>query len=150
MSSFYTSNNEAFSSLVVLLFLNESQFVSIEKFVLVLPFALNDQILNILETKDDIRDYETFVLDNPRVFRGFNSWFNNLLPISINSFHILKTLRYLDLLDGNVTLEKIFIYNDIDDFGDRLRKIKKVIPYIVEWLETVDSFNLYNDLNIEL
>lgn len=153
MNNLYINNNEAFSSIILILFLKECKSITIDKFVLILPILLDSKLSKAIQDyTNNGDDNKTMIFKNSKVFTGFNKWFNNLLPITINCFHILNTLQYIELKNGLITY-KDTLKSDTSEFDfsiERIDKIMDTIPCLVLLFEKMESNVLYNDLNIEL
>lgn len=153
MSDFYTNNNEALSSIILLEFFNNCEHITIEKFVLLLPLILDEKISELIKN-NGVKNIvnEEIIIKNSKIFIGFDKWFKNMLPISTNSFHILNTMGYINLKNGIIKRSDNYqvSISEFNSFDEKIKRIIEKVPFIVKWIEGIDSNILYNNLNIKL
>jgi hypothetical protein len=146
---YYTYNNEAIASCVLLLVLNKVDKLDLARSCLVLPFLLDDRIVNYF-TKNQGQNLslEQLVKDQPRLFVSFNKRYVSLLPVTINSLMILNKSNQITI--GNeVIMSKLFSFHNTN-LGDRFSTIKKIIPDFVTMIEKYQTPQLYKVLKIQL
>lgn len=80
MNDFYIYNNEALSSLILLSSLKEIESIRLEKFILILPIALDNRIVKVIADSEH-KNLGSFIKENSSLFVRFNIRFNNILPI---------------------------------------------------------------------
>lgn len=148
MNDFYIYNNEALSSLILLSSLKEIESIRLEKFILILPIALDNRIVKVIADSEH-KNLGSFIKENSSLFVRFNIRFNNILPITINCFHILNTLGYIELQNY-----RIFISESLPERikldSERFENIEKIIKKLIELLINTESDELYTLLNIKL
>ena len=146
---FYTYNNEAIASCVLLSVLNQLEKLDIARSCLILPFLLDDRTVNHL-TKNQGQNLslEQLVKDQPRLFVSFNKRYLSLLPVTINSLMILSKSTQITIGNGIIKAEKFSFDNT--NLGDRFSMIEKVIPDFVTMIEKHQTTQLYKALKIQL
>ena len=148
MNEFYIYNNEALSSLILLSSLKEIETIRIEKFILILPIALDNRIVKMISNSEH-KNLVSFIKENSSLFVRFNIRFNNILPITINCFHILNTLGYIKIQNNRIFLSES-LPEQIELNSERFEKIEKVIKNLIELLINTETDELYTLLNIKL
>lgn len=146
---YYTYNNEAIASCVLLAVLNKVDKLDIARTCLILPFLFDDGTVNYL-IRDENQNItlEEFVKDKPRSFVSFNRRYVSLLPITINSLMILSKSNQITILKEIVKTENISFDNE--NLGQRFNKIEKAIPNFINLLENYSTPKLYKVLKIQL
>jgi hypothetical protein len=146
---YYTYNNEAIASCVMLETLQQTQTIDIARSCLLLPFLLDDKTVNYLRTANiDDLTLESFINTKPRVFTSFNKRFLVLLPITINALMMLSKGNQIDI-STNISLKQIILSDNIE-IGSRFNVIKKVLPVLLTMIEKHNTTQLYQLLNIQL
>lgn len=152
INNLYIYNNEAISSIALGYFMSKVKVISINKFMLVLPFVLHEQTLNQLNNNSINRSLEELIIKKPLLLSNYNSRFKDFLILTINSVTILNELDV-------ITLDREFIYynekssfnkNNMRDIGNRIKKIMKGIDNLIDIIKSQDSNSLYLILKIEL
>lgn len=146
---YYTYNNEAIASCVIIQALQEVRSIDIARSCLLLPFLLDDRTVNYLQTvKDETLSLEIFIQSRPRLFTSFNKRYITLLPITINAIMILSKSGKVDI-SKKVLLKKNIIPDDIE-IGDRFNEIKKALPVLMKMIAGYETTQLYQFLKIQL
>lgn len=152
INNLYIYNNEAISSIALGYFMSKVKVISINKFMLVLPFVLHEQTLNQLNNNSINRSLEELIIKKPLLLSNYNSRFKDFLILTTNSVTILNELDV-------ITLDREFIYynekssfnkNNMRDIGNRIKKIMKGIDNLIDIIKSQDSNSLYLILKIEL
>lgn len=152
VNNLYIYNNEAISSIALGYFMSKVKVISINKFMLVLPFVLHEQTLKQLNNNSINRSLEELIIKKPLLLSNFNSRFKDFLILSTNSVTILNELEV-------ITLDREFIYyneqssfnkNNMHDIGKRIEKIMKGIDKLIDIITSQNSNSLYLILKIEL
>lgn len=152
INNLYIYNNEAISSIALGYFMSKVGVISINKFMLVLPFVLHEQTLKQLNNNSINRSLEELIIKKPLLLSNFNSRFKDFLILSTNSVTILNELEV-------IKLDRKFIYyneqssfnkNNMRDIGKRIDKIMKGIDNLINIITAQDSNSLYLILKIEL
>lgn len=146
---YYTYNNEAIASCILLSVLNKVDKLDIARSCLILPFLLDDRTVNYLvRTQGQNLSIEQLVKDQPRLFVSFNKRYVSLLPITINSLMILSKSNQINIGSEIAKSEKLTFDNM--NLGDRFAKIENVIPDFIKILEKYTTLKLYKVLKIQL
>lgn len=146
---YYIYNNEAIASACILLVLQKTNVIDVAKLCLVLPFLLDDRTVSLLQKEE----YQQMTLKDlidkkSRIFSTFNNRYLALLPVFINAMIILYINGYILFDKGLVRLSSTSI--NIENYGDRLLKIKKVANTFVDLIINKNTPELYRSLNIQL
>ncbi|WP_376777334.1 three component ABC system middle component [Flavobacterium covae] len=146
---YYTYNNEAISSCIILSVLNKVDKLDIARSCLILPFLLDDRTVNYLtKTRGENLSIEHLLKDQPRLFVSFNKRYVSLLPITINSLIILSKSNQI-IIGSEIVKTKTFTF-DNTNLGDRFSKIENVIPDFIDMFEKYTTSKLYKVLKIQL
>jgi len=98
---YYTYNNEAIASCVLLSVLNQVDKLDIARSCLILPFLLDDRTVNHLtKNQGQSLSLEQLVKDQSRLFISFNKRYLSLLPVTINSLMILSKSTQITIGNG--------------------------------------------------
>jgi hypothetical protein len=146
---YYIYNNEAIASACILLVLQKTNVIDVAKLCLVLPFLLDDRTVSLLQ-KEEYRQMtlKDLIDKKSRIFSTFNNRYLALLPVFINAMIILYINGYILFDKGLVRLSSTSI--NIENYGDRLLKIKKVANTFVDLIINKNTPELYRSLNIQL
>lgn len=146
---YYTYNNEAIASCVMLQALQEVKSIDIARSCLLLPFLLDDRTVNYLQTaKNKDLSLENFIQARPRLFTSFNKRYLALLPITINSLMILSKGNQVDI-KPDISLKKNILPDNIK-ISNRFNEIKEVLPVLLKIIAKHETTRLYQLLNIQL
>lgn len=139
---YYTYNNEAIASCILLSVLNKVDKLDIARSCLILPFLLDDRTVNYLaKTQGQNLNIEQLVKNQPRLFVSFNKRYVSLLPITINALMILSKSNQI-IIGSEIVKTKTFTFNNAN-LGDRFSKIENIIPYFIDMLEKHTTPKLY-------
>ena len=144
---YYTYNNEAIASCILILVLQKIKAIDTARLFLILPFLFDDRIVKQLQV-NNISDLEHFISDKPRLFSAFNKRFLNLMPVTINSLMLLKKSNQVNIEREITCNTELKLENN--DFGERFNKITEVLPKFLSMLEEHSTTNLYHILKIQL
>lgn len=151
-NNLYIYNNEAISSIALGYFMSKVKVISINKFMLILPFVLHEQTLKQLNNNSINRSIEELIIKKPLLLSNFNSRFKDFLILSTNSITILNEFKI-------ITLDREYVYynehsnfnkSNMRDIGKRIEKIMKGIDNLIDIISNQDSNSLYLILKIEL
>lgn len=147
---YYVYNNEAISSCLFLSILNQINKIDIARSCLILPFLLDDRTVNYLIKNENTKsNLEELIKEQPRLFVSFNKRYLSLLPVTINSLTILSKGNQIkienDILFNNTTLN----FEEFE-FGNRFKKIKRILPTFLSIITSYSTTQLYKVLNIQL
>lgn len=146
---YYTYNNEAIASCIFLSILNNVYEFDIARSCLVLPFLLDDRTVRYLFKNKDIEtDLEQIIREQPRLFVSFNKRYLSLLPVTINSLMILSKSNQINI-GAQISIINNPIF-DIQNLGERFKKIEEVIPKLLSLTEKHPTSQLYKMLKIQL
>jgi hypothetical protein len=146
---YYTYNNEAIASCILLSVLNKVDKLDVARSCLILPFLLDDRTVNYLvKTQGQNLSIENLVKDQPRLFVSFNKRYVSLLPITINSLIILSKSNQI-IIGSEIVKTKTFTF-DNTNLGDRFSKIENIIPDFINMFEKHTTSKLYKVLKIQL
>lgn len=151
-NNLFIYNNEAISTIALGYFMSKVGVISIPKFMLVLPFVLHEQTLKQLNNNSINRSLEELIIKKPLILSNFNSRFKDFLPLSINSITILNELDIIELDREYIYFNQISLFNqrDLNEIGNRVKKIMKGIDSLIEIITNHDNNSLYLTLKIEL
>jgi hypothetical protein len=146
---YYTYNNEAIASCVLLSVMNKVDKLDIARSCLILPFLLDDRTVNHLtRNKGQNLNLEQIVKEQTRLFVSFNKRYVSLLPITINSLMILSKSNQITI--GNEIIKSDNFSFEEQNLGDRFSKIENIIPDFMTMIEKHQTAKLYNVLKIQL
>lgn len=146
---YYTYNNEAIASCILLAILNKVDKLDIARSCLILPFLLDDRTVNYLaKNQEQNLSIEQLVKDQPRLFVSFNKRYVSLLPITINSLMILSKSNQI-IIGSEIAKSETFTFDNAN-LGDRFSKVENVIPDFIDMLEKHTTPKLYKVLKIQL
>ncbi len=147
---YYTYNNEAIASCVLLAVLQKTETLDIARACLILPFLLDDRTTNYLQNiKENHVSIEDLIMQRPRLFTSFNKRYLNLMPITINSLILLNKSNKIEI-STIITLKNNVDLTDGSDIGERFRKIKTSLDIFLRMINQKDTVTLYKILNIQL
>lgn len=152
INNLFIYNNEAISTIALGYFMSSVGVISIPKFMLVLPFVLHEQTLNQLNNNSINRSLEELIIKKPLILSNFNSRFKDFLPLTINSVTILNELGIIELDREYIYFneESNFNQNELNEIGNRIKKIMKGIDSLIGIITNNDINSLYLTLKIEL
>ena len=146
---YYTYNNEAIASCILLSVLNKVDKLDVARSCLILPFLLDDRTVNYLaKNQEQNFSLEQLIKDQPRLFVSFNKRYVSLLPITINALMILSKSNQI-IIGSEIIKPETFTF-DNTNLGDRFSKIENVIPDFIDMLEKHTTSKLYKVLKIQL
>jgi hypothetical protein len=147
---FYTYNNEAIASCVVLSVLDRIKTLDIARSCLILPFLLDDKTVAYFAKNRNIEfTLEQMKNEQPKLFISFNKRYLSLLPVSINALMILSKSNQIGIGKNIYIVNDILpIYNSM--MGERLDKIIDVVPAFLSVISNYSTKQLYKLLNIQL
>ena len=146
---YYIYNNEAIACVCILVVLQKIPNMEIAKLCLVLPFLLDDRTVSLLQKEEYHQmTLEDLIDKKSRIFSTFNNRYLALLPVFINAMIILHINGYI-LFDKNLARLSSTRIN-IENYGDRLLKIKKAANTFVDLIINKNTSELYRSLNIQL
>lgn len=146
---YYTYNNEAIASCILLSVLNKVDKLDVARSCLILPFLLDDRTVNYLsKTQGQNLSIDQLVKDQPRLFVTFNKRYVSLLPITINTLMILSKSNQI-IIGSEIVKTKTFTFDNAN-LGDRFYKIEKIISDFVSMFEKYTTPKLYKVLKIQL
>lgn len=141
-------NNEIIGVYSLLIYLNESKKIELEKYFLLLPLLLNDNLMNYIKSqKSHVRGIEELVLKKCDLLINFNNKFYDLLPLSVNCLDILTDSSYITIKDNFIMLDKQIDFKIIHN--KRLQNINDAIKKIVLTMSD-SSDSLYFQLRVML
>lgn len=146
---YYTYNNEAIASCVILKVLQQVKTIEFARSYLILPILLDDRtIAYLLNNNDQTLTLENFITIQPRLFASFNKRFLALLPVCINSLLLLTKSKKIGIAK-NISL-KIEVQFDNENLGDRFIKINEALPSFLQMVEKYSTVQLYQLLKVQL
>lgn len=146
---YYTYNNEAIASCVMIRALQEVKSIDIARSCLLLPFLLDDRTLNYLPSvKSEDLSLESFINNKPRLFTTFNKRYLALMPITINALMMLSKGNQIEIT-RTISLKQP-IQLSAEEMGTRFSDISKVLPVLLTMIEKYTTTQLYQLLNIQL
>jgi hypothetical protein len=123
--------------------------LDIARSCLILPFLLDDRIVNYLIKNEEIElELEQLIKEQPRLFVSYNKRYLSLLPVTINSLILLSTINQIKIEDR--IINNGIINFDGQDLGDRFNRVKQNIPKFLSMLDKYTTIQLYKILNVQL
>lgn len=151
-NSNYVYNNEAIGAITIAAVLRYKDQMSYAKGLLILPFLMHSNTASFLKNSTTkVRSVEELIAKKPQFFTNFNRRYESLIPVSINSFFLLKEMRVIKVSKGNLNYLRDNPL-DLDNnllLGKRGQNIIKASEKLSILLEE-DASNLYLQLRIEL
>ena len=145
---YYTYNNEAIGSCIILSFLDKVGEIDIARSCLILPFLLDDRSVKYLNSNIVDDTIESIVKNHPNLFTSFNNRFLSLLPVTLNALSILSKTGQIDV-KNTISIKGQFSIENVD-MGNRYNRIEKIIPIFIQLLANHSTSQLYKILNIQL
>jgi hypothetical protein len=146
---YYTYNNEAIASCILLSVLNKIDRLDVARSCLILPFLLDDRTVNYLvKTQGQNLSIERLVKDQPRLFISFNKRYVSLLPVTINTLMILSKSNQI-IIRNEIVKTETFTFDNAN-LGNRFYKIETIIPDFIDMFEKYSTSKLYKVLKIQL
>ncbi|WP_370386872.1 three component ABC system middle component [Snodgrassella alvi] len=146
---YYIYNNEAIATTVLMSVITKLKRMDIASAPLVLPFLLDNRIVNhLLKDEANYENIEQFIQSKRLYFTSFNNRFLSLLPVTVNSLMILQKSNVINITDS-ITINKEFEF-DVNELGLRFTKIEHVIPIFVALIKNYSLSDLYFIFRIQL
>jgi hypothetical protein len=149
-NSYYVYNNEAISALVIKKYLEYSKSIDISRLFVILPILLDDNLVEIL-LSENFDNIESLIDKYPSLFSSFNDKYLELIPITINSFTLLKEMNDV-IIDNRIIryVEGGLVNINESSIGDRIIKIFFSISTFIELTNKYDTSSLYKILKVRL
>lgn len=144
--SFKIYNNEAFICSVVCEVLKKNE-VDIGRLFLLVALLLNDKIIND-RSLSRFSSFQEYVNGNARKFVSFSAFYEELLPLTLNSLTLLCESDIIALNGQIVKLQVSDYFGKVD--GDRLQRIQSNFNPIWYLISDLNDSQLYNILSIKL
>ncbi|MDO7906076.1 hypothetical protein DC345_12575 [Paenibacillus taichungensis] len=147
----YFYNNEAFGIVAIASVLKYSKTLPLSKALLILPTVAHKETLNYLKrANSDVKSIEQLIIKKGNLVTNFNSRFQSLLPVSINSINILCEMKYVKFVDEHLSLldESKFNFSE-PSLGGRARAIVQASSKITVLLQK-NANDLYLQLRVQL
>ena len=144
--SFKIYNNEAFICSVVCEILKKNE-VDIGRLFLLVALFLNDKITND-KSLSRFSSFLDYVNNNERKFVSFSNYYEELLPLTLNSLTLLCELDVVSI-HGKITKLKVSDYF-ADVNSDRLNQIILRQDLVLDLTRNLNDAELYNILRIKL
>lgn len=145
---YYAYNNEAIASCTFLSLLNETKSIEISRLCLILPFLLDNRVVNYLLSNNEIA-LDLLMKQKPHFFVSFNKRYLSLLPVSINAVKMLYDGSQISIKSNLIQFKSDFD-NIGNNLGERFNKINQVIPVFLSITDKYSTTELYKILNIQL
>lgn len=147
--SYYIYNNEAISTAVLMSVITKLKQINIALAPLVLPFLLDNRIVNhLLKDEANYENIEQFIQSKRLYFTSFNNRFLSLLPVTVNALMILQKSNVINITD-TISIKREFEF-DVNELGLRFTKIENAIPKFVALIKDYSLFDLYIKFKIQL
>lgn len=149
-SFFYTYNNEALVSLVIIRLLKEVKNIELARIAAIIPILLNDQSIETLNS-GNCKTLKQFFREMPGNQLKYNSYYYAMLPILINSLKIVVNSGFASFNKGKFYL----IENNIsainsDNIGTRYCEICATIPLFLSLVNKYPTEKIYELFKIRL
>lgn len=147
--SYYIYNNEAISTAVLMSVITKLKQINIALAPLVLPFLLDNRIVNhLLKDEANYENIEQFIQSKRLYFTSFNNRFLSLLPVTVNALMILQKSNVINIT-GTISIKREFEF-DVNELGLRFTKIENAIPKFVALIKDYSLSDLYIKFKIQL
>ena len=147
--SYYIYNNEAIATAVLMSVITKLKRINIALAPLVLPFLLDNRIVNhLLKDEANYENIEQFIQSKRLYFTSFNNRFLSLLPVTVNALMILQKSNVINITDI-ISIKKEFEF-DVNELGLRFTKIENAIPKFVALIKDYSLSDLYIKYKIQL
>lgn len=147
--SYYIYNNEAIATAVLMSVITKLKRINIALAPLVLPFLLDNRIVNhLLKDEANYENIEQFIQSKRLYFTSFNNRFLSLLPVTVNALMILQKSNVINITDI-ISIKKEFEF-DVNELGLRFTKIENAIPKFVALIKDYSLSDLYIKFKIQL
>lgn len=147
--SYYIYNNEAIATAVLMSVITKLKRINIALAPLVLPFLLDNRIVNhLLKDEANYENIEQFIQSKRLYFTSFNNRFLSLLPVTVNALMILQKSNVINITD-TISIKKEFEF-DVNELGLRFTKIENAIPKFVALIKDYSLSDLYIKFKIQL
>lgn len=147
--SYYIYNNEAISTAVLMSVITKLKRINIALAPLVLPFLLDNRIVNhLLKDEANYENIEQFIQSKRLYFTSFNNRFLSLLPVTVNALMILQKSNVINITDI-ISIKKEFEF-DVNELGLRFTRIENAIPKFVALIKDYSLSDLYIKFKIQL
>lgn len=147
--SYYIYNNEVISTAVLMSVITKLKQINIALAPLVLPFLLDNRIVNhLLKDEANYENIEQFIQSKRLYFTSFNNRFLSLLPVTVNALMILQKSNVINITD-TISIKREFEF-DVNELGLRFTKIENAIPKFVALIKDYSLSDLYIKFKIQL
>ncbi len=147
---FYTYNNEAIVGAIFKCILNSLNQFDLARGCLVLPFLLDDKMVNcLLNITDNQINLSQLIKSNPRLFISFNKRYISLLPLYINFVTLFQDTNEIEVTKYSIKNKTIWNFENAD-LGSRFSNIKKAIPIFLKLTNSHTTPFLYKLLKVKL
>lgn len=147
--SYYIYNNEAIATAVLMSVITKLKRINIALAPLVLPFLLDNRIVNhLLKDEANYENIEQFIQSKRLYFTSFNNRFLSLLPVTVNALMILQKSNVINITDI-ISIKKEFEF-DVNELGLRFTKIENAIPKFFALIKDYSLSDLYIKFKIQL
>lgn len=145
MDYYYTYNNEAFVSCLIVSILNVENEIDLSRLVIIVCLLLDNRFLSFMKK---VGGESAVGSVKPYFLANFNVKYVSILPVVINSLVILYDLNRINLKGDRVFVENI-IPVSVED-SDRFLTINKVLPDFLKYMNDFKTEYLYSYFGVEL
>lgn len=146
---YYIYNNEALACCVYIAVLKHCQIMDVARLCLILPLVFDERTVNYMIGNQNISyTLQQLMADKEHSFLTINTRFNMLLPVCINSLQILSKYNLIEM-DGNIRSKNDISFDNVD-LGKRFNKINRIIPKIIQLMNSYRTDELYRMFKIQL
>lgn len=139
-------NNEIIGIYSILIYLKKAKVIELEKYLLLLPILLNDDLVKFIKSKSTkTRSIQELCLKKYDLLVNFNFKYYDLVETSINCLELLSDLEYIKIKENKIILNDELDYRIV--YNRRLKNIETAIDEIVELLN-IDTSSLYFELRV--
>lgn len=144
---YYSYNNEALASCVLLLVIQQTKEIDYARLCLILPFLFDNRFVNLMEISEQTK-LEQLIQEKPILLSAFNKRYLNLMPVTINSLMLLKKSGQINF-DKKFSSRSKLNFNGVD-LGERFKKIKNVLSSFLALIQEYSTSDLYQTLKVQL
>ena len=151
-SSYYLRNNVALVIGIIQTILKTGRSFSMAELSLLLPFLLDEKIVNVLLNPNEEYTLGSLITKNNIALANFNDRYLSLLPLTYQSLSLLLDIDAITISDGVVTACHTEKIGDIvvGSGSMQLSVICKVSVKLFAMLERENIYEIYERLKIEL
>lgn len=151
-SSFYLYNNVSLAVGIVCSALRTGRPVSMAELSLLLPFLLDDKIVETLQDRHKYVTIRSLITKNNIALGNFNDRYLSLLPLVYQSLSLMLDVDAITISGGMITAKNLQPFDGMiaGSGSEQLRKISEATVLLLKATEGADLAAIYKTLKVEL